>query len=579
MRNYKYPLIVTMVTLLFILSSNVQGQDLEQIGKAPLLIGNGGISLSQIVQYSPDSMSTATPYSYYLAGNMNFNVLGVVSVPMSFAYTNNQTTANLANPFNRFSLSPSYKWIQTHIGYSSMSFSPYTLAGHEFFGGGVELTPDDHFRVSAMYGRLRKAVPLDSLTQETSYKRMGGAFLVEYKNDKVDVTVNMLKARDDINSLHFADRDSFYIAPEDNLAGSVAVKLNVMDHLTLETEYGLSAVNRDISASDSVGGNAILIQDGDLAVYDAFRASVSQSSSVGQIGVTYERVAPNYTTFGAYYYTNDFENITIDLASSLIKWLQWTANAGYQRDNLENQKTNTNKRAIFSVNTTSVISKKVVLGLNFSNVQSFVHIKDIYNEITETNEYQNLDTLNFTQLNMLAGANVNYVFKADKTQRQNFNFGFTYQEASEQQSDDERYVGNRIINALLAYQYSLIPQRLNISTSVNHNQNKLPDSRLNVMSYSLSVQKALGSNLKAALISTYSNTFNQEEKLSDVVNIRFNTGFKFKKRHSFNLSLAMVSNKSMGRKRQMYSANLNYNYIFDFKADRKDKKMSFEGHF
>lgn len=568
-----------MVTLFLMFSSIAKSQDLEQIVKAPLLTGNGGVSLSQIGQYTPDSINNITPYSYYLSGNLNFNVLGVVSVPMSFSYTNNQTSANLANPFNRFSLSPSYKWVQTHIGYSSMSFSPYTLAGHEFFGGGIELKPDDHFRISAMYGRLRKAVALDSLTQEASYKRMGGAFLVGYRNEKIDVTVNVLKARDDLHSLQFADRSSFYKAPEDNLAGSVAVKLNLINNLSLETEYGISAVNRDIGASDSIGGNALLIQDGDLAVFHAFRSSISQSSKVGQIGATYERIAPNYNTFGAYYYTNDFENITMDLASSFLKWLQWTANAGYQRDNLENQKTNTNKRAIFSINTTSPISKKLVLGLNFSNVQSFVHIKDIYNEITETNEFQNIDTLNFTQLNLSAGANLNYVFKADQTQRQNFNFGFNYQEASEQQEDDDRYVGNQIVNSMIAYQYSLIPVRLNISTSVNHNQNKLPDSEMHVMSYSLSVQKTLGANMKTALISTYSNSFNQDKRLSDVVNIRFNTGYKLKKRHSLNLSLAMVSNKSINRKSRIYSANLNYNYIFDFKTDIKDKKTRFEGNF
>jgi hypothetical protein len=85
-------------------------------------------------------------------------MFGVINLPFSFAYTNNQATANLPQPFNRFSLSPSYRWVTTHIGYGNMSFSPYTLSGHEFFGGGIELAPDNGFRFAALYGRFRKAV-------------------------------------------------------------------------------------------------------------------------------------------------------------------------------------------------------------------------------------------------------------------------------------------------------------------------------------------------------------------------------------------------------------------------------------
>ncbi|WP_075603165.1 hypothetical protein [Saccharicrinis aurantiacus] len=579
MNSNKMLLKAAIAALVFVFYINANAQDVEQIGKGPLLIGNGGVSFSQIGQVSPDSISSITPYSYYLSGNLNLNILNTVSLPISFAYTNNQTSANLANPFNRFSLSPSYKWIQAHMGYSSMSFSPYTLSGHEFYGGGIELQPDDHFRFSAMYGRLRKAVEVDSINVQPVYKRMGGAFLFGYTNDKFDITFNLLKARDEMNSLSFTPRDSTYITPEENLAGSIALKVNLTNNLLLDAEYGLSGVNRDISTRDSIAGNSLLTGGGDLAVYHALRGSVSQSSSVGQIGATYERIAPNYNTFGAYYYTNDFENITLDLSSSILTWLKWSINAGYQRDNLENQKTDTNNRVILSANTMSPITKKLVLNLNYSNVQSYVHIKDIYNQISETNDFQNLDTLSFTQLNMSTGVNISYALKADKRQRQNVNCGFSYQEAAEQQNNDGRYVGNQIFNTMIAYQYSLIPIRLNISSSINHNQNKLPDSRMDVISYSLSVQKTFWESFKTAFISTYSKSYNQDIKLSDVVNLRLNTGYKVKKRHSLNLSLAMVSNKSISRESMMYSANLNYNYIFDFKADRKGKKSSFEGNF
>ena len=560
----------------------MQAQDVEQVAKAPLLVGNGGISISQIGQFSPDSLARITPYSYYLSGNLNFSILGVVDVPMSMAYTNNQTTANLTVPFNRFSLSPSYKWIRTHMGYSAMSFSPYTLSGHEFFGGGVELSPGDKIEVAAMYGRLRRAVEADSLGMDAAYRRVGGAFKVGYRADKFEVSINMLKGRDDKQSLLFSERDSNYIAPQENIAGSIALSWRLKHNISVQGEYGLSAVNRDISASDSLNNglaDQLFSSHGDVAVYHAFKTSVSQSSTLGQVGATYERIAPNYTTFGAYYYTNDFENITINMASSLIKWLHWSLDAGYQRDNLESQKVNTSKRAIYSANATSAITRKLALGLNYSNVQSHVHIRDIYRDINQTNEFQNLDTLNFTQLNMSASANLNYALRSSKTQRQNFNVGFTYQEASEEQSDEKKYLGNRITNTMLAYQFSLIPTRLNVATGINHNQNKTRESNMQVVSYNLSVQKTMWENFKTALIATYSNSFNQDGNFANVVNVRMTAGYRLKKRHNFNLSLAMLDNKSVSRHIRQYSANLNYNYIFNFNLDRKNKKTQFKGNF
>jgi hypothetical protein len=567
--------IIPLVIILF-LASAAHGQDVEQIVKAPALTGNGGVSMSHIANYSPDSVSHLTPYAYYLSGNINFKLFGVVDLPFSFAYTNNQTTSHLPQPFNRFSLSPSYRWITTHMGYSSMNFSPYTLTGHEFFGGGIELSPEGPVKVAAMYGQFRRAVNADTLGREPSYRRMGGGFKVDYTHKKFDVAFNLLKIKDEDGSIAFAQDDSTYIAPQDNLSGSVAVNFKMMKSVTLSTEYGISAVNRDISRADSVErgfSDRLLEQNGDLAVYHAFKAAVSQTSAIGQIGATYERVAPNYNTFGAYYFTNDFENITANFSTNVIKWLNFSIEGGYQRDNLEAQKTNTSKRAIFSSNASATLTKRLTLGLNFSNVQSFVHIKDIYDQVTETNEYQNIDTLRFTQLNLMSSMNVNYVVKSTQQQRQNLNVGFSYQEASEQQNDDARFVGNRIYNSVASYQFSLIPTRLNISGTVNHNHNSMPQTDLDVLSYNLSVQKSFWEQFKAALIGTYSHSFNNLGSIANITNLRFTGGYTLLKRHSFSLGMAMLNNKSIKSNVTQYSANFAYSYIFNFSTSSKSKDI------
>jgi hypothetical protein len=556
-------------------------QNVENVMEAPPATSNGGINMSHIFNYTPDSVRKPELYSYYLSGNLNTTLWGVVNLPVSFAYTNNQTTANLPQPFNRFSLSPSYKWVTAHIGYTSMEFSPYTLSGHEFFGGGIELAPENGLRVAALYGRFNKATRPDSLNTEPFYQRMGGGLMLGYEHEKIDVSANIFKAEDDAESLIFAEEEiSNYIKPSDNLAGSMMIRVKLPKGLAITGEYGISAINHDISATDSTDNNNFVFEkDGDVSVYHAYKTSVSQASDLGSIGATYERVAPNYKTFGAYYFTNDFENITANVATTLFSKVNISMDAGFQSDNLENQKTNTSKRAIYSANVSSPITNKLSLGASFSNVESYVHIRDIYDEVTRSNEYQNLDTLSYTQLNMSTSINGNYILKTSESQRQNLNMAFSYQEASEQQQDDLRYIGNRIYNSTLSYLFSLTQLRFNLSATINHNYNDMPDNSLQLMSYNLSAQKVFAEKFRTSFTGTYSNSFNKDQTLSNIVNLRLTGGYNLKKRHNFNLSLAIVNNNAQRGHSTHYSANFSYSYMFNFSLKRAEKRLLFEGGF
>lgn len=572
-------LIVTMC----LISILTNAQDVEQVVKAPPLVTTGGFTMSHIANYSPDSASSHTPYSYYLSGNINFKLKGVADVPVSFAYTNNQATANLSQPFNRLSLSPSYKWVQAYLGYASMQFSPYTLSGHEFFGAGVELSPENTpWKVAAMYGRFKKMVRPDSTILTPSYRRMGGGFKIGYSAPKATVSFNLLKAKDDDASLRFNKGDSTYIAPQDNLAGSMDIQVKLPHGISVAAEYGISALNRHVQKNDSTSlslPDRIICTNGDLAVHHAFKTSIAQSSNWGRIGATYERVDPNYFTLGAYYFTNDFENVTADISSSIIKWLHFSASAGTQRDNLEQQKINTNRRAIYALNTTSPLSKRLTLALGFSNLQSFVHIRDAYDQINQTNEYQNLDTLNFTQLNLSASSNINYILANNKAQRQNLNVALSYQEASEQQNDDHRYIGSRIYNGAFTYQIAFIPSKLNLTSTVSHNLNHTPVLRLSVTSYNLSIQKTLWGNLKYSLTNTYSRSTNHNGTHSNIYNVRMSNAYTLNKKHNFNLSLSMLYNNGPNKQTTLYSANFAYSYIFNFKIERIEKKYNLTGEF
>jgi hypothetical protein len=172
------------IVLLF-LSAVSFSQNLEKVGKKDMVKVNGGLNYSSVFYNADGIPSRRQPFTWFLNGNLNVTILDV-SLPFTFNYSNNQVA--YTQPFNIQSFNPTYKWIKGYAGITSMQFSQYTLAGHIFAGGGIELTPKN-FKFAAMYGRLKKAVEFDAETNSDvnmSYKRMGyGAWRVTIRTGMV----------------------------------------------------------------------------------------------------------------------------------------------------------------------------------------------------------------------------------------------------------------------------------------------------------------------------------------------------------------------------------------------------------
>lgn len=174
-------LLFIIVCILFAKLVTAQNIDFENIGRGKPFKVSGSVAANTIYYKSNQNRARA-PFTYFLQGTLNFNVYEF-SIPVSYSYSNQGENLQYQLPFNfnRLSLHPKYKWVQAHIGDVSMDFSPYTLAGHQFTGGGIELTPKGGITFSAMYGRLLKAVEDDDKPQtEPSFKRMGYGLKVEH---------------------------------------------------------------------------------------------------------------------------------------------------------------------------------------------------------------------------------------------------------------------------------------------------------------------------------------------------------------------------------------------------------------
>lgn len=350
-------------------------QDIEQMIKSRPVTMGGSLSLSSTSEMITDSTFAGDDFYYYLSGALNTKFFGIIDLPISLAYTNNTLTKNMALPFNRFSLAPTYKGYTVYLGYNSMTFSKYTLSGHDFFGLGAACTSIGKTEISAFYGRMRKAVAPDSMTTP-SYKRMGTGLKIGYHGEKIQLLGNIFGAKDYENSIDFADFPDSYIANKKNIASSLEFAIEPVSTLTLSGEYAISVVE----------------EAGERFVYTAFDGAIKYSLDIGSLGLSYQRVPPNYESLGGYYFAEDQETFAIDFASSIIPKTQFSGNMGLRRNNLSNQEVQTEKSLAYSVNLSSNPTEKVSLTLGINNDQQYSNIRTDYQKLVQVNQFDDLDT-------------------------------------------------------------------------------------------------------------------------------------------------------------------------------------------
>lgn len=219
------------------------GQDLGKIGKAKLFSVTGGVSANAV--YYEGSAQRA-PFTYFLSGNLNLNISDIYNIPLSFSYSNQDF--GVANPFsfNRLSIHPSYKWVTTHIGDVNMSFSPYTLNGHQFTGLGVDLAPEGAFKISAMYGRLLKATEFNAEAPNSipAYDRFGFGVKAAYQFEKWHLGLIVFKATDDETSLNTPIPSTLEVTPKDNAVASIEAGVALFDKAKLDVEYAISGIKK-----------------------------------------------------------------------------------------------------------------------------------------------------------------------------------------------------------------------------------------------------------------------------------------------------------------------------------------------
>lgn len=548
---------ITLTIFIFIAWINaVSSQNIEEIlefrKKKPLKI-SGSISASA-THFNSTPGQARQSFTYQLTGSINVSLYELLNIPISFNLNNYGAKFSYPSLPNRLSLHPSYKWVRSHIGDVSMSFSPYTLNGHQFTGIGIELSPGS-WKISAMGGRLLKRVDIDSLNPSIrpNYERWGYGAKVRYEADKFSLGGTVFSAKDKMNNISF-DTNALGIYPKGNIAIGVEGSLSIIKDLKLSLEYGMSIMQRDLRINEK-------------NFYHALKSDLSYLFLGNTIGIGYERISPDYETLGAYYFNNDYENFTINYSRNLFEnKMSIALSAGLQQDDLSEQKQEKNKRFVGSANINFTPNDKFSASVSISSYQAHRNIKSSFDYINEQTPYENLDTLRFTQLNNSIDMNLNWQLMNNSTQIQSLSANASYQEAADKQG---LYImpGNltRFINIGVNYGIDFTLMDLSMTAGVNFSNNYA--TRKNVFTLGPTftcIKRLLNKAMTTGLTISMNRTQEEQRKLASIYNLRWNIGYNFLKGHAVNAgityqyrSLSIQSNNSSS-----ITSQISYNYSF-----------------
>jgi hypothetical protein len=332
-------------------------QDIENIAKQEPVKIDGSINLKLQFYDTDKANPSRNPFMWYLQGSPVASVYGV-TLPFSIRLSEQQR--DFRQPFNQFGVSPYYKWMKMHLGYSSLNWSKYALAGHSISGVGMELTPGN-FRIGVITGRLLKPVkyldhPEHIAVQTPAYRRIGTAFTIGYGTEKNNVNVVIVKARDDSTSIGGIPSE-FQLTPDENLVVSIASKQILAKKFIFEFELAQNLYTKDVRTALSDSASTFMAKTFS-SLYEnrtsttsnnAFQSSFGYQSEITGLMIKYERVEPDYRSMGAYYFLTDLRNITFEPTLKLMKKkLTLGGSFGSQVDNLHKDKNLQTHRTIGS---------------------------------------------------------------------------------------------------------------------------------------------------------------------------------------------------------------------------------------
>lgn len=562
------------IVLLFSISINSFGQEnLKEKAKEKVKEGvkiSGFLSANVVGYHVSGIPNRREPFYWIFSGNLNISFLDW-TIPITATVSQQESDFDAQLPFNQFGVSPRYKSVTLHLGYRTMNFSEFTLAGNMFLGAGVEVAPENSLvKVSAMYGRFARALNergADGFNSRLpAYERWGYGSKVTIGNDKREADLIFFKASDDLESVDRILADSVGMMPQENFVMGLNTRQEITEKTQIRVEYALSAYTMDIrnpeivlesyTYANNLGG--IYVPRESSQFNGAILGDLTYGGDNIQLQLKYRRIGPEYKTMGSTFLNNDMEDITGGISWRMLKGkINVSTNGGIQRNNLNDEQLSSMVRVVAGANIAYTVSNNLNLNASIANFNASSQLTQFsVNTLSPIMR----DSLFYLQVTNNASLGANYsVGEADFR-----NVIFTnanYQDASNNQENKTTFY-----NINTGYQLNYVPADLTVSTSINYNDNASEQVRNKSFGPSLVFAKHFFKrSLKCSLIS--SALFNQlnGEKAADIYSTKFMTAYSYAEKHTLSFDATYVSREAYTENNQSFNelrAGILYSYTF-----------------
>lgn len=534
---------LSVLSILVLLPLFAFSQNIEEIGKHPVGLA-GSIRLATDFYDVNGIDPRRSPSSWQLSGNASFQLAGI-SFPFSFSFRDQQFSYGAS--FNQFGISPYYKWITVHAGWRSMTFSPYTLAGRTFLGGGVELSPGK-FRLSGFYGKFKNLLAVqDSVVYGASsipiYDRIAYGGKIGFGTDQSYFDLMVIKAWDDTNTPG-VDEDQpnpYYYAyePKENVIVGSSFKIRIIKKIDFYGNVAASGYTENTNL-ESLYTPDIEHLENVYTLNASSRFALAGDAGLririkrNTIGLQYKRVEPFYSTLTTDYFYNDIENITAQFSTASRKGqFRFSGNLGFEHNNLYNHQSVTSTRVIGAANVTLMPIDPLVLSLRYSN----------YTQNSESGLQVINDTLRLATTSANFGLMANYTLGTSRDKSIAFYAGRT---TITDNSPVERLDNLTTDMISASYTQMFTNLELRVSPSINYNSYHYPSSRQERIGGGLTVSKTFfEKKVNLSLGSNYSRNDIDEFKNGYSISSRVGIGYTPFKSGTFNVSLQHISNQTI----------------------------------
>ncbi|TKK71766.1 hypothetical protein FC093_01720 [Ilyomonas limi] len=346
----------------------------QNIKKSPFIV-HGGISTSGTFYTSneSDTFKTRPHYAWNIYGSFAPKI-NKFSFPFSFVI--NDYSRNSKPTYIQMGISPTYKWAKLHLGTRYIRFSPLIYDGQSFTGAGIELNPKS-FRLAAFYGRLSKAISIDSVQKNIPrYSRIAYGAKIGIGSASNFIDLIYFHAKDDSSSVSFTNNDTI-VDPQENTVLGSSFKLTFFKKLIFTGDIAASGWTPNLSAdsitSDTTNykklvnfvSNFMTVNISSLASF-AGQSTLSFYSRYFNASFNYRRVQPNFNSLGTPYLINDIELFSLTNNFSVAKGrLNINSGISQQHNNLDKKSNTELKTWVSNIGVNAILSKHLNLNLNY----------------------------------------------------------------------------------------------------------------------------------------------------------------------------------------------------------------------